>query len=373
MSERQQRPQRPTANRWQTIAWLVGPAAVVLAIAYLVFQPPIGLFADTATLSPSALPTATPFPTPDWEPMDAASLTIRSIPFEPNSVINDFAVAGTRLIAVGSRNKTPAAWYSDDGGETWTPSSLEGVDPPRPRSSVDLQWVAAYGSTIAALGEWETPGSVPFAAAAFTSVDAGTHWTAVPTEDVPRNITGLERSEFGFVSSPGGATLVTSLDGRHWDQLPTDPSVRSISTTSEFAASKTRVVISPELRNRESDGGILGTIPLFLLYSDGAGWSVVNRGGDGLAYVRTMFGDTGGFVAGGASYKSFEDVGSFVPTVWDSEDGTRWRERRLSKLPGREVDVVARGGLGMLAVGGEPGVVPRAAWLVPNEGNSVQE
>lgn len=149
-------------DRWLTIAWVMGPAAAVLTLAYLVFQPQIGPFAADGSPSAGAMPTATPFPSPNWHAVHAASVTIRAIPFDADGVVNDFSVAGSRLVAAGSKDHAPAAWYSDDKGETWTQAQLEVADPPRARSSVALEWVAAYGSTLAAVGEWQTPGGVPF-------------------------------------------------------------------------------------------------------------------------------------------------------------------------------------------------------------------
>lgn len=190
---------------------------------------------------------------------------------------------------------------------------------------------------------------------------------------MPRNLTGLESSDFGFVSSPGGSTLVTSLDGRHWDQLPADRSVASVTATG-FAASARSVILTTGRLIPDAGQGREMTIPLFWRYTDGLGWSTVNRGDSGAAYIRTLFGDRAGFGAGGATYTSPGDFHSFRPTVWDSTDGTRWQTHQLSKTPGREVDAIARSGLGLLAVGGEPGIVPRVAWLVPTDSaGTVQE
>ena len=235
---------------------------------------------------------------------------------------------------------------------------------------MEMQSVAAYGSTLAALGQWHQSDEVPFAAAIWTSTDAGQHWSEASEAEVPRNIYRLTSGGIGFLASSGNARLLVSTDGTFWDDLPSDPLLNSV-YPSGFAASGRTVVIMAE--RLIDDAGAAVTLPVFWEYMDGSGWLTVDRGGD-RATLRTITADTGGFYAGGMVYSDVNDATSSRAAMWRSADGTSWQLRVLSESLGMEADQLAHGGLGTLAIGGEAGHLPGRTWLVPNgDAPTVQE
>ena len=355
------------SNRWQTVAWLVGPLAVVLILAFLVFQPSLDLFASTpsATLTPVPLPTATPFPSPELSPVTAASVQVRAVPFAPGALVNDLAVAGTRLIAVGAKNDQPAAWYSDDGGETWAGADVAADPPPRKGAKIALQSVAAFESTLAAVGQWQQANGDIFGAGIWTSVDSGAHWSEVPRDAVPRNIYTLDSGGFGFLTSSGDARLVVSTDAVSWDDLPYSPILNGVYATG-FASRGDQVVLMAD-RLDESAGAML-TPPVFWVYRAGSGWTTVDRDADegGPANLRTLVADASGYYAGGLVYTSGDDPQSSRAALWRSADGTSWHRLLLSGDAGLAAFRIAHGSLGTLVLGGELGVLPATMWLVPD-------
>ena len=81
-------------------------------------------------------------------------MRITSVPFERGALVFDFAIAGDRLVAAGRDRNGAAAWYSDDGGHTWTESAMTSFEPLTPRAKSEIDSVATFGSTVAALGTW---------------------------------------------------------------------------------------------------------------------------------------------------------------------------------------------------------------------------
>lgn len=93
-----------------------------------------------------------------------------------NAQVRDVVVIGDRFVAVGSRwvddmgAMDAAAWYSDDGGESWTP-----VDVPDSGASLEMVDLVPFGDGLASIG---TGGDTPpglFISAAWVTVD-GQAW-----------------------------------------------------------------------------------------------------------------------------------------------------------------------------------------------------
>jgi hypothetical protein len=136
-----------------------------------------------------------------------------------NTQVTSLAVLGERIVAVGSLvdefARRPAAWYSDDGGNSWT--AAEVPDGETPEAMTD---VIATDAGLLAVG----PGDGAHAGgAAWLSAD-GTAWERFTIDDVagPKAVASVEG---GFVAvgnvrdelDIGAEYTWTSVDGRSWE------------------------------------------------------------------------------------------------------------------------------------------------------------
>jgi hypothetical protein len=136
-----------------------------------------------------------------------------------NRQMNAVTAAGQGFVAVGSAGSRPAAWRSANG-RTW---SLVTLPLPASAVSAELQFTAANGNTVAALGTEVTAAGqqIPFAA---VSADGGADWAETPLP-VPHGaaaaaVTALAAAGGGFTATgtygtPGGENVVV------WTLAPT--------------------------------------------------------------------------------------------------------------------------------------------------------
>ncbi|QXJ24689.1 hypothetical protein AGRA3207_006065 [Actinomadura graeca] len=160
-----------------------------------------------------------------WHSTDLAAWKRSDIDGNPM----DVAATATGYVAVGGREKAPAAWTSPDGLK-WTPVNLPAppaAGPAAPASgsaapggapatgppSGPLTEVAAHGNTVIALGQ----GAMPL-----VSADGGATWT-------PRALgagaaaTAVAATTTGFAAAGtagGDAAVWTSPDGVSWRRVP---------------------------------------------------------------------------------------------------------------------------------------------------------
>jgi hypothetical protein len=236
-----------------------------------------------------------------------------------------------------------------------------------------MQAVAAFGSTLAALGQWQHNGDL-FAAAIWTSVDSGAHWSEAPRDAVPRNAYRLTGGGVGFLTTSGDARLKVSADGTFWDDLPYDPILNGVGATG--FASRGEVVVLMADRLVESQGSVL-TAPVFWVYREGSGWTTVDRdagNAGGPSSLISLVADASGFYAGGLVYEDVNHPESSRAALWQSMDGTQWRRVLLSEEQGLQAHGIAHGSLGTLVLGGEFGQLPVSMWLVADgDEPSIQE
>jgi len=136
-----------------------------------------------------------------------------------NRQMNAVTATGQGFVAVGSAGSRPAAWRSANG-RAW---SLVTLPLPASAVSAELQFTAANGNTVAALGTEVTAAGqrIPFAA---VSADGGAEWAETPLP-VPRGaagaaVTSLTAAGGGFTATgtygaPGGEDVVV------WTLAPT--------------------------------------------------------------------------------------------------------------------------------------------------------
>jgi hypothetical protein len=115
-----------------------------------------------------------------------------------NRQMNAVTAAGKGFTAVGSVSGRPAAWTSATG-RTWSETTLA---LPAGTASATLQYVAANGDTVAAIGTGTTAAgeALPFAA---VSANGGATWTetllSVPKN--PASVTALTAAGGGFTAT----------------------------------------------------------------------------------------------------------------------------------------------------------------------------
>lgn len=145
----------------------------------------------------------------------------------PQAQVQDVAVIGDRFVAVGhtwtaTGDTDAAAWYSDDGGATWTP-----VDMPDGGSSLSVASLAPFGDVLVAVGDGGRSDVALFVTASWVTTD-GASWEVyeVASGAFGRAVAAVDgglvaAGNFG-AHDIGPGVAWTSTDGQTWiegDQL----------------------------------------------------------------------------------------------------------------------------------------------------------
>ena len=161
------------------------------------------------------------------------------------SQVSAIAVLGDRLVAVGgafgSEGIGPAAWYSDDGGRTWTAAEADGAG-----VMVD---VTQLGQGLVAVGGQEVPN-------AWTTED-GITWTSQPIDEAGfvYAVTAVETGGVVAVGNNGPQDILeelawSSVDGVTWQDAGAVPPAES--QMSDIAAYGSAVVAGGTCRGDEA-------------------------------------------------------------------------------------------------------------------------
>lgn len=149
------------------------------------------------------------------------SLDWRATPFEKNAYPQDLIAVGGRLVGVGARPTGAAAWYSDDGGDTWARAQVS-AKPPFKGAQSSLQLLAASGNTLVAIGDWQsdTAQSMP-RVAVWRSNDHGSTWQETPRGILRGQVFDVVGTSSGFLAlgydfEHDASRLWTSSDGTAW-------------------------------------------------------------------------------------------------------------------------------------------------------------
>lgn len=372
-------------NRWKSIAWIIGPPLAIVLVALLLIRPSLGSPADespTPTAIAAALPTG--FPSTSFEPVTVASVQINAVPFEEGASVNDFVLAGDRVIAGGAVGDTAAIWYSDTRGQTWSRAAIETPNPPDGRAQPQIEALAVHEGRLAALGHWYLGRTGnPITHGVWISDDAGETWTQVPV-DLPSQVmlSRIAGGDFGFVGIAVGAgvTVYRSDDGTDWDELEDDTSFRGAQILDVIVHDDWLVMVGLG----EETGGE-GAKPYLWRFTNAGGWQPQTLGGLGSAIIGEITTDATGLHAAGMTFRS-PDPRRFdesTASIWQSADGENWSQRALSQTVGTQAGNLASGPLGLLITGNSTDAYegrrdrkrPQFIWFIPNgEGNqTVQE
>lgn len=348
-------------RRISPIVWIGVPITIVLAAAMVGVgqltkrdQPPAGVGANPSVSPAASAPTV-------------AAIEWSEVRFVKDGTIHQLGVANGRVIALGQTRGSPAgAWYSDDGGETWTSAEMT-LRPPTDEAVVSFAGMAANGDTVVAFGEWQSPTQAPSAGPewkSWTSTDRGLTWTE--SKSVQSGLaTAIVGSGEDFLVGGqdigrGSILMWHSTDGLSWEQItPRGFPQFAATITGMTTFSDSFVAVGVNTRGSRPRIGVWSS-------TDGRSWNGMDGApSDGgiLTGVAATAQDllTVGFTTGRP------DASDARPILWHSRDGKTWSQLELGDQAARTASV-ASGPLGTMVLGfpvsrGEGGGLQ--VWFVP--------
>lgn len=270
------------------------------------------------------------------------SLEWTTHPFVLGARAMDMTALGDRLIATGSLNDLPAAWYSDDRGETWRPSNVEPArgDPNGALTGMThalskvverdgvLVALDAYSSAAASLSSIASPDE-NVRTLAWTSHDNGATWTA--SAGIQGSAAVLTATPHGFAalgmdSTRGFVRAWTSTDSAAWIEAEVNGiEANSILTDAAFAGSQ--VFLTGSVSSVDQTRG--EPLPMIWQSSDGLHWAATRLGQEGTGNPhQVVSGPSGPVVVGGAISAGSQDA-TQRPVVWMRSGGGAWSETFL--------------------------------------------
>jgi hypothetical protein len=256
------------------------------------------------------------------------SLEWTTHPFIPGARVMALTAVGDRLIASGALDDQPAAWYSDDGGETWTAADVEPVG----RNGAARGVPHAIGSTAEhdgvlvaldaytlASGTVGTESPAPLGGTpAWTSNDGGTTWQV--NEGIPGPARALVESATGFFAvgiDPDGPLGWTSADGVSWTKVAL-VGISSDALVNSAASDGDRLAITGATSVLGSDAG--QPTPSVWLSSDGTNWTMTELAPGEPGIAAGVHFDDGSLLVYG---RTFVQPRSQQPVLWTLEGPSR--------------------------------------------------
>jgi hypothetical protein len=224
----------------------------------------------------------------------ATSLEWTTRPFVPGAHVVALTAIGDRVIATGSLNDEAAAWYSDDGGETWRPST---VDSTAARTGAALAGMPHEIGALAPIGDrlvgldayWFSsaqprPGGGATHTGVWISDDQGSTWGWSPgidgqAEQIAQSPSGLIAIGTADVAGNGEGRLAaawSSVDGKSWKGLSlAGIDAGSAWTSVAFDGSRLMAVGSAPAPASSSGVPLSGVTPAAWLSTDGSTWTYI--------------------------------------------------------------------------------------------------
>lgn len=250
-----------------------------------------------------------------------------------------------RLIVSGGVGGRPAAWYSDDGGATWTPALV--VDDVRGRKPHALGSLSGTGQRLVAVGSIGlSSADADTRSVMWTSGDAGITWERVPNENVPRRTYDITAGGPGFVAvgnagsrwpDSADAAVWVSVDGRDWERLPDDSTFVDAWIYAVTEHGGVLVAAGFCVEGDES-------IPVIWRSLDGRQWTRQELSSSGSLW--DVAAGPNGFVAVGGDGQPHRRA-----VAWLSRDGSNWSSQVLDDQPDALATRVAANAIGFLAQG----------------------
>jgi hypothetical protein len=337
------------------------PATVAAVVLGLLFS---ALPATIRSPASSGPPASTP--PASTHAAGTTELTWATQPFKPGALLRSITAVEGRVIITGSDGGA-AAWYSDDGGETWQDAVVESnpkdLDP-------TLGPIAQLGSRLISLGSASNVQVGPdgdVRGAVWISDDNGATWRPEAPDTAPAISGEITTGGPGVVAvgnrfQGDSAEAWTSPDGKVWSQAQSDPSFKDAVMTSVTSFPDGLVAVGYRLTNDPAPNSQHSAA---WFSSDGVHWQLWDTtppGPGGLGAVTDVTAVDGGVLAVGY------DLPDIEPMVWRSQRGTDWSVEGLQPGAGRIPQATATGDLGRVIVGQKPrpGLPSTRLWFLPH-------
>jgi hypothetical protein len=281
---------------------------------------------------------------------------------------------GGRLLITGGTGSGPSAWYSDDGGATWTRSGfIVRAIPGAVSGHSAMGPVAESGGTLVSISE---PGiNVGSWGETWLSGDRGETWALM--DSGPHVLTDIAGGPGGFVAVGGGGptggdlsavlahvAVWYSSDGSAWHQADDHPTFAGASVTGLAEHDGHFVAVGATSTEEEAN------VAAIWESSDGVTWNPVPMP-PGHGPIADISAGPDGFVAIGGTRIPWQHT---TPTVWRSRDGVTWQHEPALISSGAAIDeqvaleptAVTSGPAGVLLRGMSPSVrtVSSFTWLL---------
>ncbi len=279
-----------------------------------------------------------------------------------------FTLAGERLVAIGSRDFEPLAWWSDDGGSTWTAAPSMTAPAPAPvEGAVALPLsLAASGSRVAVAGVWldpKTRGSL--GPMVWVSPD-GSSWqaydlSATMPDVVLGSLTGTADGFYaaGWLSASGAPGWWQSFEGIVWG--PVD-----VTGLVGLSMTPPAVLWTPDLILAASgSGGPASARPAVWAADQGLEFAQVFTDQETWGSIRALAQADYGFVAAGQVQDNPGDTATGHLAVWISATGRDWQRLAVDTPVGTRATAVAANTAGALVIGTSTAAQTAEAWFLP--------
>ncbi len=263
------------------------------------------------------------------------SLEWTTHPFVPGARVVALTAVGYRLIATGSLNNKAAAWYSDDGGETWTAAEVEpSARIPGVVATQALADVAERAGRLVALDAYTVgfaegePTSTTIHTNTWLSADRGASWRTAPGIDGSGG--SLTATPDGFmtlgVGPNGTGDSRISADGVSWDKVDL-VGIDKRAELADAASNGSTVFVVGSVPPLDQTRGV--SVPMIWESSKGGKWTGTRLGQESTGIPwKVVIGADGPVVVGGAISAGDQDP-SQRPVVWTTTGRGSWNERFL--------------------------------------------
>ena len=342
---------RSSVRRQSWTTWVLIGSLGIVALALLVVPGLIAPAPDARPTSQAPSPTvvvsfpASAFRSVEWRISRLGSAS-------ENAIVTQLVLVRDRLVAIGSRGGAPVAWWSDDGGVTWTTAtSISPPGPPRSDHAVAApRTAAASGQRLVAAGFWMDPTSAEILGPVVWTSEDGRTWEG---HDLVTTMRGATLDD--LVGTPDGFYAIGqasdtqrwwfSKDGVSWRQI--EPVGLPVLTIFPPA-----VAWSPELflvAGGHGSGRVAR--PGIWVASDGLVFEEAFDDEDSFGWITSLAHADYGFVAAGQTVDDADDPTKSHVAAWISVDGRAWQPLIRDAPSGTGAGTVAANSSGAVIIG----------------------
>lgn len=348
---------------WRRTPAIIGGLAV-LAAALLVI--PGVVLAPPRETSPSQSALVS-FP-----PTDYRSVAWQVAPVGAGSdgaVLSQLLVGDDRLIAIGAEGDAPGAWWSDDGGASWTRGSMEaGTSPPAEGAVAVPRAAAASGGLLVASGLWLEPATSSILGPVVWTSQDGIAWEFHDLADAMPAGATLDR----IVGTAGGFYAIghaSDVEPLGWWSSPDGLAWSAISATGlpPLAMLPPAVAWSEEvvLAGNGHGGGHLSRPGIWAAPNWSLGFEEVYDDEAEFGWVAALAGAEYGFVAAGQTVEEADDPSASHIAAWISANGRSWQSLSFESPVGSGAAALAANDAGAVIISWPQPGAASDAWFLP--------